>query len=153
MKKTLAALATAALASLGALSVAPTASAAGGQDEQAVAHEIEVANAYHVDGGSAILVHDHGDFPTYYEITGGELRADGTGVINLSQWGGGTEEIHVSQWHMGQFTGYMRFAYNGVAYHGQLLPMWNDGWFEGEFTGFDGSELEFEPIVLSPRRG
>ncbi|MEO1057262.1 MAG: hypothetical protein AAFY28_10150 [Actinomycetota bacterium] len=149
MKKTLAALATAALASLGALSVAPTASAAGGQDEQAVAHEVQVADSYNVDGGSALLT-PHLGSPSYYNITGGELQADGNGVINLSRWAGDTKEIYVTWWEVGQFSGFMTFEYNDVLYIGQLLPMWNEGWFEGEFTGLDGSELGFEPIVLSP---
>ncbi|MEM9516856.1 MAG: hypothetical protein AAGA42_18560 [Actinomycetota bacterium] len=150
MKKTLAALAAAALASLGALSAAPTASAAGGQDEQAVAHDVKVADSYHVDGGSAMIKGPNEGLPTYYEISGGELRADGTGVINLSRWGVKTEAIHVTTWQMGKYTGYMTFMHNGAPYHGQLLPMWNEDWFEGEFTGLDGTEIDFEPIVLLP---
>lgn len=151
MKKTLAALAAAALASLGALSVAPTTSAAGGQDEPAVPHEIQVADSYIVDGGTAKMKSiEDGALPMYYRIDGGELRDDGTGIIHVSLRGAKAEPIDVTYWEMDKYGGYMNFMFHGDPYHGQLLLWIFEDTFEGEFTNLNGDEIDFEPIALLP---
>lgn len=146
VKKTIASLAAVVVASLGALSVAPSASAAGAEEVQLDAHDVAIAPSYTVDGGLAFAEGFSGK--SQYSITGGELREGGTGIIHLTN-ADGTKDIHVTDWEMRSYGGLMSFDFEGAAYFGVLEPAEFPGGYEGGFAGF-GGEIEFEPIALSP---
>ncbi|MEM8619439.1 MAG: hypothetical protein AAGF73_06925 [Actinomycetota bacterium] len=147
MKKTIAALATAALASLGAVSVAPSASATDGGNGPAVDCVVEEAPAYNVTGGGGEgeMFIDGEETEFLFDVVGGELNADGGGYIQTSE---GT--LEVSFWSLGGCNMFMRGEFNGIPMFGTLIG--GGSFFQGGLEStWPPAELEFEALRVEAK--
>ncbi len=143
MKKIITTLVATAAVVFGGLAVAAPASATSDPIAESASAEAAAASSYSVDGGWALVEQWGMDFP--YEITGGVLHEDGTGVIHLH----GTHDIVVTSWMLNPFFGgFMSFTYGGAYYYGELEPL-GPNMYEGDFESVFG-DLEFMPIQLTP---